>query len=129
MELSLLHDRVYNKASRWVRSLTPSLLAEVERSIGKMPSVERNWMSLPDGPAWAWWLMPILPVSSHLQVGFLSSTSLEKRLRAIDKMLEHMKIRMKALERNTINCTDTIKSQDSCSYSERSVDISFSRVN
>ncbi|CAG9816101.1 unnamed protein product [Phaedon cochleariae] len=103
-DLLLLHEKVYSKASKWIRSLKPKVLAEVERLIGKMPRVEKNWYNLADGPSWAWWLMPILPLSSQLQVGFLSTTSLEKRLRAIDKMLEHMKIRMKALERNTAAC-------------------------
>lgn len=113
-ELISIHERVYNKASKWIKSLKPKVLAEVERLIGKMPKVERDWFQLPDGPSWAWWLMPILPLSSQLQVGFLSTTSLEKRLRAIDKLLEHMKIRMKALERNTVACPQEIDAIDYC---------------
>lgn len=71
-ELLTLHQRVYNKAAKWVNSLTPRVLDEVERSIGKMPELEKDWPSLPDGPAWAWWLMPILPLSSQLQVGTIN---------------------------------------------------------
>lgn len=67
-DLVILHDKVYNKASKWIRSLKPKVLAEVERLIGVMPIVEKDWPSLPDGPSWAWWLMPILPLSSQLQV-------------------------------------------------------------
>lgn len=33
-----------------------------------MPSLETDWANLPDGPSWAWWLMPILPLSAQLQV-------------------------------------------------------------
>ncbi|KAG5875992.1 hypothetical protein JTB14_026197 [Gonioctena quinquepunctata] len=124
-ELFTLHEKVYYKASKWIRSLKPKILAEVERLIGKMPRVEINWSSLPDGPSWAWWLMPILPLSSQLQVGFLSTTSLEKRLRAIDKMLEHMKIRMKALERNNVSCSHEIDPLDSCGETERSFDMPY----
>ncbi|XP_063910969.1 LON peptidase N-terminal domain and RING finger protein 1 [Zophobas morio] len=122
-ELLNLHQKVYNKACKWIMSLTPKVLAEVERLIGQMPNVEKNWLTLPDGPSWTWWLMPILPLSSQLQVGFLSTTSLEKRLRAIDKMLERMEIRMKALERNTMNCLNSDDSTESCSDSERTFEI------
>ncbi|KAL1517172.1 hypothetical protein ABEB36_000971 [Hypothenemus hampei] len=94
LTLMALHNNVYIRAVKWVRSLSDSALFEVERLIGRMPRVEHNWPNLPDGPSWTWWLIPILPCSSQLQVGFLSSTSLEKRLRAIDKMLEHVKHRM-----------------------------------
>ncbi|CAG9855662.1 unnamed protein product [Phyllotreta striolata] len=124
-DLIQLNDRVYNKASKWIKSLKPKVLAEVERLIGKMPKVEKDWMILPDGPSWAWWLMPILPLSSQLQVGFLSTTSLEKRLRAIDKMLEHMKIRMRALERNTVACSQETDSMDSCGETGRSFELPF----
>ncbi|XP_066260354.1 LON peptidase N-terminal domain and RING finger protein 3 [Euwallacea similis] len=97
--LESLHQKVYTRAVKWIHLLSPSALSEVERLIGRMPRVEKDWIDLPDGPSWMWWLIPILPLSSHLQMGFLSSTNLEKRLRAIDKMLEHMKIRMKAVPR------------------------------
>lgn len=113
----LLHKKVYSRAVKWIRLLSPSVLSEVERLIGKMPLVENDWLNLPDGPSWTWWLIPILPLSSHLQVGFLSSTSLEKRLRAIDKMLEHIKVRMRGvtkeeplsyprLEDNSVFCSE-----------------------
>ncbi|XP_072400012.1 LON peptidase N-terminal domain and RING finger protein 3 [Diabrotica undecimpunctata] len=123
-ELMLIHEKVYSKASKWIKSLKPKALREVERLIGKMPKVEKDWFTLPDGPAWAWWLMPILPLSSQLQVGFLSTTSLEKRLRAIDKMLEHMKIRMKALERNTVACSQEVDPSDYCE-SGRSLEMPY----
>ncbi|XP_022917918.1 LON peptidase N-terminal domain and RING finger protein 1 [Onthophagus taurus] len=115
-ELINLHQRVHNKAVKFVSSLAPRFLIEIESSIGQMPRPEENWFSLPDGPSWAWWLMPILPLTTQLQVGFLSTTSLEKRLRAIDKMLEHMKVKMKALERNTLKCNDSNESSDSCRF-------------
>ncbi|CAH0547255.1 unnamed protein product [Brassicogethes aeneus] len=116
-ELINLHQKVYNKAIKWIRSFKPKVLSEVERLIGQMPEVESNWTALPDGPSWTWWLMPLLPLSSKLQLGFLSTSSLEKRLRAIDKMLEHMKVRMKALEGSPDSCADSDdSSSESCQY-------------
>lgn len=118
-DLAFLHQKVFCKAAKWVRLLTPSVLSEVERLIGTMPKIEKDWINLPDGPSWTWWLMPILPLSSQLQVGFLSSTSLEKRLRAIDKMLEHMKIKMKALQREeSVTCPGQDENMDFCSQSQ-----------
>ncbi|XP_017783578.1 PREDICTED: LON peptidase N-terminal domain and RING finger protein 3 [Nicrophorus vespilloides] len=117
-ELLDLHERVYSKAGKWVSSLAPKVLAEVETCIGEMPPLESDWYKLPDGPSWAWWLMPILPLSSKLQIGFLYTTDLEKRLKAIDKMLEHMKIKMRALKRtNSLRCTETVENSDSCRLS------------
>ncbi|KAJ8983463.1 hypothetical protein NQ317_014921 [Molorchus minor] len=125
-EMIALHEKVHTKASKWIRSLRPKVLAEVERLIGQMPRVEKNWASLPDGPSWTWWLMPILPLNSQLQVGFLNTTSLEKRLRAIDKMFEHMNVHMKALEKNNLACSqDEDDPLESCSESERSFELPF----
>lgn len=59
---------MYRKASRWVHSLAPHVQAEIEQSLGAMPPLEPDWATLPDGPSWAWWLMPVLPLSSQLQV-------------------------------------------------------------
>lgn len=67
-DLIALQQRVYKKAARWVQSLAPRVLDEVESSLGKMPEPEKDWSNLPDGPTWAWWLMPILPLCSQLQV-------------------------------------------------------------
>lgn len=53
--------------------------------------------------------------SCCFQIGFLSTVYLEKRLRAIDKMLEHMEIKMKALDRSTVNCPESDDSSESCS--------------
>lgn len=67
-DLIVLHQKVHYKASKWIRSLNPNVLDEVERLLGPMPRVEKNWASLPDGPAWTWWLIPIFPLSPQLQV-------------------------------------------------------------
>lgn len=75
-EILELHEKVYQKAARWVKSLTPRVLAEVENCIGEMPPLEQQWFNIPDGPAWAWWLMPILPLSSKLQVRYIKNLNL-----------------------------------------------------
>lgn len=61
------------------------------------------------------------------QVGFLRSTNLEKRLRAIDKMFERLKVLMKkALEREALDCANAQESGESCGFEEASVSITYS---
>ncbi|KAG8225845.1 hypothetical protein J437_LFUL004774 [Ladona fulva] len=87
-----LHDRVRLKSQQWLSTVDHSIRREIERTFGRMPELEPDdsWLSTPDGPAWAWWVLAILPLGQNLQVGVLAATSLEKRLRAIDKTLDRM---------------------------------------
>lgn len=82
-----LHEKVHEKAIGWHESLQERKKSEIAKSFGRMPTLEENWERLVDGPAWAWWIIAILPLSEQLKVNILSTTSLEKRLRAIDKTL------------------------------------------
>uniref|UniRef100_A0A182IX68 RING-type domain-containing protein n=1 Tax=Anopheles atroparvus TaxID=41427 RepID=A0A182IX68_ANOAO len=82
-----LHEKVLLKAIEWHQSLPESIRCEIFKSFGKMPDLEENWEEVADGPAWAWWIIAILPLNDKLKVDILSTTSLEKRLRAIDKTL------------------------------------------
>lgn len=81
------------KGRRWWSTVAPSQQEEIERVFGLMPDTEKDWPQLPDGPSWTWWLLAILPLGPQLQVGILGTTSLEKRLRAIEKTLDHMEQR------------------------------------
>ncbi|XP_012282081.1 LON peptidase N-terminal domain and RING finger protein 3 [Orussus abietinus] len=85
-----LHDKVRSKGRKWWGTVSSSQQTEIQRVFGRMPDTEDDWPRLPDGPAWAWWLLAILPLGPQLQVGILGTTSLEKRLRAIEKTLDHM---------------------------------------
>lgn len=70
-DVVLLHDRVRSDAITWIQS------TETNRSIlglgiggcyGPIPDLEPNWMTLPDGPRWLWWLTAILPFDSTTRV-------------------------------------------------------------
>ncbi|PNF27333.1 hypothetical protein B7P43_G02766, partial [Cryptotermes secundus] len=89
-DLKDLHDRVHPKAWQWFNSLEAELQSEIVRAFGHMPELEEEWPSLADGPAWTWWLLAFLPLSQELKVEILATTSLEKRLRAIDKTLDRI---------------------------------------
>ncbi|KAK6627100.1 hypothetical protein RUM44_009577 [Polyplax serrata] len=88
--LKELHDKVREKAVSWVKTFNVDFKEQVISSFGTIPEVEDNWSSLPDGPSWTWWLLAILPLGPLLQVSILGTTSLEKRLRAIDKTLNQI---------------------------------------
>lgn len=89
-----LHEKVRIKAVSWVKTFTQDFQEQVVSSFGTIPDVEGDWTSLPDGPSWTWWLLAILPLGPQLQVSILGTTSLEKRLRAIDKTLNHIQDRL-----------------------------------
>ncbi|KAJ1525044.1 hypothetical protein ONE63_009890 [Megalurothrips usitatus] len=91
-----LHSLVRAKSELWLSSMGSELRAEIERSFGVMPVVEEGWEDSCDGPTWTWYLLAVLPLGPQLQVGILSTTSVEKRLRAIDKTLDHLAQRIRA---------------------------------
>lgn len=64
-----LHEKVLLKAIGWHESLPDNIKCEIFKSFGKMPDLEENWEDVVDGPAWAWWIIAILPLSQHLKVG------------------------------------------------------------
>ncbi|KAF7391046.1 hypothetical protein HZH66_009526 [Vespula vulgaris] len=93
LNLLELHDKVRAKGRRWWNTVPSYQQSEIQRVFGRMPDTEEDWPRLPDGPSWTWWLLAILPLGPQLQVGILGTTSLEKRLRAIEKTLDHMEQR------------------------------------
>ncbi|TMW51768.1 hypothetical protein DOY81_003149 [Sarcophaga bullata] len=88
--VSNMHDVVLSKAILWYQSLGEDLKHEILQSYGEMPLVEDNWETIADGPAWAWWIIALLPLRPQLKVDILATTSLEKRLRAIEKTIHSM---------------------------------------
>ncbi|KAK0086995.1 hypothetical protein PV325_002005 [Microctonus aethiopoides] len=88
-----LHDKVWSKGKKWWSTVSITQQIEIQRVFGNIPNPEDDWIRLPDGPSWTWWILAILPLGPQLQIGILGTTSLEKRLRAIEKTLNHMEKR------------------------------------
>lgn len=63
-----MHAIVLAKAIDWFESLSTELKQEILQSLGEMPSVEENWETIADGPAWAWWIIALLPLNQQLKV-------------------------------------------------------------
>ena len=67
-EVTELHDRVRQRGLRWFEKMSQDMQTKILGTFGEMPAVEENWNTLENGPAWAWWLVAILPLGHHLQV-------------------------------------------------------------
>ncbi|XP_060652736.1 uncharacterized protein LOC132789022 [Drosophila nasuta] len=89
--LATMQALVLAKATGWFDSLSSAQKHEILQSYGKMPPLEHSWELTTDGPAWAWWIIALLPLSQQLKVDILATTSLRKRLRAIEKMLDWLR--------------------------------------
>lgn len=88
-----LHDRVRQEAQHWINSAPANLRQRILGHFGTMPDAEPDWMTLPNGPAWLWWLMAILPLNPKAQVATLSMTHIEKRLEAIQRGVAYVRQR------------------------------------
>jgi Lon protease-like protein len=88
-----LHQRVRESAESWINSAPASLRQRILQHFGTIPPVEADWITLPNGPAWLWWLMAILPLDSKAQLAILSMTRVEKRLEAIHRVVAHVRSR------------------------------------
>ncbi|XP_034935450.1 LON peptidase N-terminal domain and RING finger protein 3 [Chelonus insularis] len=120
-----LHDKVWSKGQKWWSSVPLTQQDEIQRVFGTMPIPEEDWVRLPDGPSWTWWILAILPLGLQLQVGILGTTSLEKRLRAIEKTLNHMEKRQLTITSTPSEDTTTTSSicQDGNDISDSAVPV------
>ena len=60
-----LHDRVRSEAVAWIQPQSKSTLGRhIDNVYGSIPDVESDWIALPDGPNWLWWLTVVIPFDS-----------------------------------------------------------------
>lgn len=71
--VSDLHANVFLKAVIWYNSLPESTKEEIVKSFGAMPLLEGSWETVPDGPAWAWYIIALLPLGQPLKVRALDT--------------------------------------------------------
>ncbi|XP_069799009.1 LON peptidase N-terminal domain and RING finger protein 3 [Dendropsophus ebraccatus] len=89
-ELLALHDSVYDQAYTWFSTLKPALKTRILSHFGPMPAKETELQVNPNGPAWCWWILAVLPLESRAQLPFLAMTSLKDRLTSIRRVLLFM---------------------------------------
>ncbi|XP_068107170.1 LON peptidase N-terminal domain and RING finger protein 3 [Hyperolius riggenbachi] len=89
-ELRTLHDSVYDQAYKWFSTLKPALKTRILSHFGSMPDKDADLQVNPNGPAWCWWILAVLPLESRAQLPFLAMTSLKDRLTSIRRVLLFM---------------------------------------
>ncbi|CAG9781871.1 unnamed protein product [Diatraea saccharalis] len=91
LEMRLMGSQILCKALMWLNSMNETVRQEIENSFGQIPRtehVQENWCYSPDGPAWLWWLIAILPLRSEIKILILSTKNLLKRMMAVSRTLD-----------------------------------------
>ncbi|XP_071614180.1 LON peptidase N-terminal domain and RING finger protein 3 isoform X3 [Heliangelus exortis] len=88
--LLVLHDSVYDQAYMWFNSLKQALKSRILSHFGPMPAKDPDPQSNPNGPAWCWWVLAVLPLENRAQLPFLAMKSLRDRLNGIRRVLTFM---------------------------------------
>ncbi|KAL0963694.1 hypothetical protein UPYG_G00309670 [Umbra pygmaea] len=86
-ELLKIYASVYDQASGWFTSLKDDMKSQIISHFGELPGKDPDPQGSPSGPAWAWWLLAVLPLDSRAQLTILAMTSLKSRLIAIRRVL------------------------------------------
>uniref|UniRef100_UPI00398F8BB2 LON peptidase N-terminal domain and RING finger protein 1 isoform X2 n=1 Tax=Pristiophorus japonicus TaxID=55135 RepID=UPI00398F8BB2 len=84
-----LHDKVYAQACNWFQNLKSRFHSQILQHFGPMPERDADIQGPPNGPAWCWWLLAVLPVDPRYQLSVLSMTSLKNRLIKIQNILTY----------------------------------------
>ncbi|XP_066860905.1 LON peptidase N-terminal domain and RING finger protein 3 isoform X2 [Anser cygnoides] len=88
--LLVLHDSVYDLAYTWFNSLKQALKSRILSHFGPMPAKDPDPQANPNGPAWCWWVLAVLPLENRAQLPFLAMKSLKDRLNGIRRVLTFM---------------------------------------
>ncbi|CAB1347144.1 unnamed protein product [Coregonus sp. 'balchen'] len=86
-ELQKLYVSVYDQASSWFTSLKDDMKSQIISHFGHLPGKDPDPQGNPSGPAWAWWLLAVLPLDNRAQLTILAMPCLKDRLIAIRRVL------------------------------------------
>ena len=62
---------IQNFSTSWCPNIVIfQLQSGILNHYGSLPEAEVDYWKLPNGPAWGWWILTILPLDSQLQVSY-----------------------------------------------------------
>lgn len=90
--LKMMANEVLLKAFTWLMQINSDVLEDIETTFGELPreDLEEDWWETPDGPAWLWWLVAVLPLRTEIKVLILSTDCLLKRMMAVSRTLDSL---------------------------------------
>ena len=91
VDLQKKHDEIYGEAKTWIDSLSNSQRLRIQKHFGAFPDRENDIQANPNGVAWIWWLLAVLPLDPRAQLSILAMTLQKERLQAIARVLNFVK--------------------------------------
>lgn len=89
-EVKALQDNVYAQLQTWLNTVPSTHRNCITQHFGSLPAIDPNPAYSPNGPAWVWWAVAVLPMDARVQLTMLALTSLKERLVALQKVLHYL---------------------------------------
>ncbi|KAL8562181.1 hypothetical protein ACOMHN_005166 [Nucella lapillus] len=85
-----LQNEVYAATQVWLEGLPTVHKSRIQRHFGNIPPLDPNPGTSPNGPAWAWWSVAVLPLETSVQLVILAMTSFKERLESLKRVLRYL---------------------------------------
>nr|KAG5687268.1 hypothetical protein BaRGS_010255 [Batillaria attramentaria] len=85
LETQALEGEIYEQVKSWLEGLSGIHRARITQHFGNLPDLDPHPNETPNGPAWAWWVLAVLPLDHRVQLAMLSMASYKERLQALQK--------------------------------------------
>ncbi|KAK3100163.1 hypothetical protein FSP39_015593 [Pinctada imbricata] len=90
-ELLTLNERVYQESREWFEGLPDLQRENIVRHFGQFPALDSDFLGKPNGAAWSWWLLPVLPLDPRIQSTMLAMTSYRERLEGLRRVIDYVR--------------------------------------
>ncbi|CAF1174709.1 unnamed protein product [Adineta steineri] len=89
-DLCQYNRTTYKRVRDWFQQLDPYRRTLISRQLDGYPPCDDLTHESDDGPSWAWIMLNLLPIESHLQYTALSSQSFRDRLQIINNTMDFL---------------------------------------
>jgi len=83
-----MQSEVYATCQAWLDSLPGIQREQILHHLGQFPAMDPEFS--PNGPAWLWWMVSVLPLDPRIQNTMLAMTSYKERLDGVKRVLMYM---------------------------------------